>query len=167
MVQNLDQNRWGEGKNYPKLFAVDMRFRNDISMQAACPDPILHCHGYSPGFGAGLDITKWHSSKSNARSFGIDEFDQGSVQFFLRFSKLGTNVAESYLSNPHPSKNAYGLYEFHKIEVGTYKGPAEQPWIFRKKVEIAPTHTSLRLGRRINGKTKMTTWAHGNPRQTG
>ena len=127
-----------------------MRFRNHISMQAACPDPILHCHGYSPRFGAGLQITKWHKSKSNARSFGSDEFDQGSVQSFLRFSKLGTNVAESNLSNPNPSKNTYsiyGLYKFHRIAVHT-------GFFVKAKVEITPSHTSFQLGHRINGKTK-------------
>ena len=105
-------------------------------MQAACQDPILHCHEYSPGL---VNQKKWRNPKSNAGSFGSDEFDQGSVQSFLstqRWERIFTHRLSI-------SMVACWTDPFAQINVS-----------FFRKVMTTPTHPPLELGRRISGKTK-------------
>ena len=90
---------------------------------------------------------KWRNPKSNARSFGSHEFDQGSVQSFLSTQRWKRNWKEYiYIHKPIDCPSQWSLVGLTRLRKSMFP--------FFLKVMTTPTNPPLELGRRISGKTK-------------
>ena len=121
-------------------------------MQAACPDPILHCHGYSPGL---VNQKKCTIPNQMPEASAVMNSTKALYNPSL-VSKGGKEIGKNILYKPIDCASQWSLVGLTCLRKSMFP--------FFVKVETTPTR-HLSWAAESVAKPKMTTWAHSNTGQ--